>query len=383
MKNRRKIVYYAHYARPREESCYDNSSPAACAMIDYVSEVIDACDEKLEILSAVITYCEKSLKSKTHKINNKTTVHYSPVLLQKNRLLRKLSIILQKCFQILWLMINLKKEDILLVYHSREIETIVSIIKHLKNNKLILQVAEIYSDVDHNLNGKKKELRFFQKADALILQTKELDAIINRNHHPSVVLNGIYKPQFNISESKKDSPTIHCVYAGTLNSDKHGAQNAILSSKYLSDKYHIHIVGFGTNDEIRNIIKLIDSCSSVGNATITYDGCLNGDEFFRFLGKCDIGLSTQDPNGDYNATSFPSKILTYLCCGLRVVCVRIPVVENSDISHLVDFYEGDSPENIAKIISAVNFESKYNAMGRIDKLNIDFLNKLKEMLLEI
>ena len=384
MKKNRKIIYYAHYARPREKACYDNSSPAACAMIEYLSETIENCDERLEILSAAITYSESSLKYKTQKLRNKTTIHYSPVVLQKNRFMQKLSIILQLCFHFFWLMFNLKKGDILLVYHSREIEDLVSIIKCLKKNKLILQVAEIYSDVDHNLKSKNKELKYFKKADALILQTKELDAIINKNHCPSVVVNGIYKPQINLVESnKKDFQMIHCVYAGTLNSEKHGAQNAILSSKHLPNNYHIHIVGFGTKDEILEVNKLIESCSNVDNATITYDGCLNGESFFRFLGKCDIGLSTQDPNGDFNATSFPSKILTYLCCGLRVVCVRIPVVENSDISHLINFYEGNTPENIAKVISNVNFESQYNVMDKIGDLNIEFFNKMKEMLREI
>ena len=71
---------------------------------------------------------------------------------------------------------------------------------------------------------------------------------------------------------------------------------------------------------------------------------LSGEDYIRFIQSCDIGLSTQNPDAAFNATSFPSKILSYMANGLRVVSIRIPAIERSAVGNEVMFYNEQTPE---------------------------------------
>lgn len=47
--------------------------------------------------------------------------------------------------------------------------------------------------------------------------------------------------------------------------------------------------------------------------------------------------------------------------GLRVVSVRIPVVEESGIGKCVYYYDEQTPENIAKAIKSIDFQRNMTA----------------------
>ena len=113
---------------------------------------------------------------------------------------------------------------------------------------------------------------------------------------------------------------------------------------------------------------------------MTYEGCLSGEQYIRFVQKCSIGLSTQKPDARFNDTSFPSKILSYLANGLRVVSIRIRAVEESPISDLVVYYNEQSPELIAKAITSVDMTCPFDGRDRINKLYQDFAGELDALL---
>ena len=173
---------------------------------------------------------------------------------------------------------------------------------------------------------------------------------------------------------------IHCVYAGTLDPRKGGAIASAESALFLNENYHIHILGFGNEKEKAEMLNTIDSISKKSKAKITYDGLLSGEEYIKFIQSCDIGLSTQNPNAKFNDTSFPSKILSYMANGLRVVSVRIPVVEESGIGKCVYYYDEQTPENIAKAIKSIDFSEEYDSRKAIGVLDKAFICNLKTML---
>ena len=117
---------------------------------------------------------------------------------------------------------------------------------------------------------------------------------------------------------------------------------------------------------------LISEVSKKSVATVTYDGLLSGEEYIRFIQSCDIGLSTQNPDAAFNATSFPSKILSYMSNGLRVVSIRIPAIEGSAIGKYMYYYDKQTPEEIAKAIMAVDLNDDYNGRQVISKLDAEF-----------
>ena len=114
---------------------------------------------------------------------------------------------------------------------------------------------------------------------------------------------------------------------------------------------------------------------------MTYDGCLSGRDYLEFLQHCDIGLCTQDPNAAFNATSFPSKILSYMSNGLSVVSAKVPAIVNSPVGDLITYYDAQTPEEIAKAILKVNLENKGSKeQVRIKELDKSFQEGIKSML---
>ena len=173
---------------------------------------------------------------------------------------------------------------------------------------------------------------------------------------------------------------IHCVYAGTFDPRKGGAAAAAAAAEFLPDDYHIHILGFGSDEEIRNMKDCISRVAKKSAAKVSYDGLLTGEDYIKFIQSCDIGLSTQNPDAAFNATSFPSKILSYLANGLRVVSIRIPAIEQSDVGDKLFYYDEQTPDQIAKAIRSIDMSQEYDSRRLIEQLSECFERELVEVL---
>lgn len=144
----------------------------------------------------------------------------------------------------------------------------------------------------------------------------------------------------------------------------------------------MHILGAATEEQKNKLKMLVDKVKSETSCDITYDGYKNGKELTSFLQGCHIGLSTQNPQGAYNATSFPSKILVYLANGLNVVSVRIPAIEFSPVGQAMHFYESSTDKDIARAILSVDFNGKDAGRELVGKLNDEFVKNIKKLLEE-
>ena len=107
---------------------------------------------------------------------------------------------------------------------------------------------------------------------------------------------------------------------------------------------------------------------------------LSGEDYIRFLQSCDIGLSTQNPDAAFNATSFPSKILSYMANSLQVVSIRIPAIEGSAIGEYMYYYDRQTPEEIAKAIMSVDMSNGMDPRQVIAGLDGTFRRHLKKLL---
>ena len=118
-------------------------------------------------------------------------------------------------------------------------------------------------------------------------------------------------------------------------------------------------------------------------AKVTYDGLLSGEEYIQFVQSCQVGFSTQQPEGAFNETSFPSKVLSYLANGLRVVSIRIEALERSKISSLLYYYDENTPEAIAEAVQNIDFSEEYDSRAVIQQLDQEFVKKVENILLGI
>lgn len=287
-------------------------------------------------------------------------------------------------FKIIWslfwlfsfLVIKVKRNEKILVYHSPWLALPIILAKRIRRFHLILEVEEIYSDISSlHPYFDKLELKLIDVADSFLLST---DLLVNKFGHnrKSLIIYGDYSA-IDLIEKPINDGKIHLIYAGIIDSIKAGAFNALESSLYLDDKYILHIIGFGETELLEKRIK---DMNKTAKCKIIFDGLLSGEEYIKYCQKCHIGLSTQKMDGAYLESSFPSKILSYLGMGLKVVSCKIECVEKSKIGDQVVFYDNDSPISIAEAIRKVDLNASVNPRERIMELHLEFVNGLKELI---
>lgn len=373
-----KIFYMAYY-NSTNSSERRNAVLSSVNKMNYICEALENNGYNTEIVSASGATEKKFCKSKKVKLTDKTTLKLFSSLPRLNRIVSVIDRVILKTKLFLYMIKNTNKDSIVMVYHSLGYMSLVKRLKKLKGFKLIIEAEEIYGDVIGDEKTSQKEYDFFKIADAFIFPTELLSEKVNTEKNPEVIIYGTYHIEKELPKLFSDGK-IHCVYAGTLDPRKGGAIASAESALFLNENYHIHILGFGNEKEKAEMLNTIDNISKKSKADITYDGLLSGKEYIKFIQSCDIGLSTQNPNAKFNDTSFPSKILSYMANGLRVVSVRIPVVEESGIGKCVYYYDEQTPENIAKAIKSIDFSEEYDSRKTIGVLDKAFICDLKTML---
>ena len=365
------IFYIGYYDCEKIKKEKRKVSPAAVNKMEYIIYSLkNILDEEIEVISPAETELYCFVKGKKLEISKKLFVKTFSSFSSRNKIVRILGHFLTKITFCTYLFKNIKKGDHIIVYHSLVYMKIIEWIKLLKKCKLTIEIEELYSDVTENENLRKKEIKFFQIADDYIFITSLLREIIN-TEKPAVISHGTYKAIPNHNFNFKDNK-IHVVYAGTFNKIKGGVFKAISVAEYLDESYVMEILGNGSQKEIQEVKNAIENASKPGSCEIRYVGYKFGDDFNAYIQACDIGLSTQQAEGKFNATSFPSKILMYMSNGLRVVSVKIPAVETSDVGEYVYYYEKQTPEEIAKTIKSINLSEIYDGRNVLEKMDVKF-----------
>ena len=375
-----KIYYLGYYDCPENAGEHRHYPPAAVSKMSYIAEVMQKLGYDVEIVSMSQTTLKHMFPGKTMKLQ-------SGVMLRLFRtfgtgsILRRIVNRLGMNFQLLYFLLMIPKNATVVVYHSLGYATLIHFIKRMKKLKLLIEVEEIYADVIGDEEARAKELSLFTLADGYIFPTQLLDEAVNVNNKPSVVIHGTYQAEA-LRKVSFDDDKIHVVYAGTLDPRK-GSLTVVETAEYLPENYHVHILGHGSDEEKRQLQEKILGQHTENAATVTYDGLLGGDDYVRFMQKCQLGLSPQAPDAPFNGTSFPSKILSYLANGLRVVSVRIPAIERSAVGDLISYYEVQKPEEIAKAIMDVDVSASYDSRARLRELNKEFADNLEQLIKDV
>lgn len=381
----KRIKYFTYYG-DKDKDCPRSNSPAADTKIDYIIETLNKCGYSVDIIShSSVSVPGFYFKSKLKIKDNNTFRYFSCFGKSKSKILRIFNRWYLEILFFIWCLCNLEKGEQIIVYHSLGYASTFLKLKKIKDIRIVGEIEEIYQDV-HPQSPKrsKNEYRFINSCSKYIFPTSYLNEKLNINKKPFVIVHGIYSMEQHRKIMPFDDGKIHVIYAGTLDPQKGGAAAAAAAAAHLSDNYHIHILGFGSEKQITAITQIVNTVNTVNAnslAEVTYDGYKQGEEFIRFLQKCQIGLSTQDPTAEFNETSFPSKILTYMSNGLKVVSIRIPAVECSAVGQSLFYYDRQEPEQIAKAIEhCSNFESTVNGRELLKKLDELFIKELGNLL---
>lgn len=367
---KRKVYYLGYYTTDKQ---YQKrvSPPAAKTKMSYILDVLREKSESVTVLSCADSVEKKILLSGNERVLENVNISYFASVPPKGRILRRICTYIKKLQILGKLVFQFKADDIVIVYHSLFYAGLLQKIFKLRKWKLILEVEEVYSDVIDSEKFRSTEERLFQEADGFICASKMLKESIHTDDRPCLICNGTYAVTRETCEKPRDGK-VNVVYAGTLDVRK-GAYEAAAAAEYLPENYHVHILGYGGEKEINGIKKHIDDVQSKSIARVSYDGVLQGDDYLHFLQQCEIGLCTQDPDSIFNSTSFPSKILSYLSNGLRVVSIRIPSIEQSAVADVLSFYDRQTPKDIAtEIQKTVTSVSPNASCQRLKELDAEF-----------
>ena len=376
-----KIVYLGHYC---DLASSRKNSPAAVNVMSYVIDSVNKLGYEITVVSPVQKKDGDVCCREMQRINEKTVCIYTPALKKPARWNIPYRAI-QK-WRREW---NLRRElartvedgDTLLVYHSLGLMDAVQWIRRRRNIQLILQVGEIYSDVLCNISGSKrlKEQMYISEADSYIFMSEMLAEQFSGNKAYAVCL-GICKCEKTSTDVFAwNDGLIHVVYSGTLDPEK-GCLTVVKAGAFLSSRYHLHILAFGSDEQVKEMKQTVSEISEKSEAKITYEGTLFGEQYEAFMRKCHIGLSPQNPKASFNATSFPSKILNYMSMGLQVVSIRLPTIEKSAVHPYIHYYDVQKPEWLADAIMSVELCQQHDPSGIVRKLDREFREDLKKLL---
>ncbi|MDE6491598.1 MAG: hypothetical protein K2L37_00400, partial [Lactobacillus sp.] len=268
---------------------------SATTKLDYMISVLNRMGYSVDIISPAVAEGGMLALSKTEtkQLGVNTLTTFGCISLPSKRLTRKVSgrQVFKKFKK--YLFNTIKDGDYVIAYHSPRYAKTLADLRNERNFILIGEVEEIYQDVRSMGQAfNTEEYDFFEACDRFIFPTHLLDNKLNAsNNKKSITIHGLYnvEPDRNV---KFNDNKIHVVYAGTFDPQKGGAAAAVAATAFLPENYHIHICGFGNHAATEKIKEAIREIQNTAKATVSFDGMLKGEDFFQFIQKCEIGLST-------------------------------------------------------------------------------------------
>lgn len=352
--------------------------------MDYVVSLLNRIGVDVEILSLSRSKRSGWSRGSRRLVHSGLRVRMLPSIGNATFVHRRLDHWLANLLLGLHLLISVPSGTTLIVYHSLAYGPLLRFIKAMKRFILIMEVEEIYHHVvPCSERTTRSEWASIRAADAYILPTTLLAKDVNPAGRPALILHGSYTiapgGQFAF-----DDEHVHVVYAGTLDPRK-GALAAVQAARHLSPEYHVHVLGYGSVEDgarVRNAIRALERATAGERvcAKVTFEGMLTGKRLDGFLSACHVGLCPQDPTASFSSSSFPSKILTYLSHGLKVVGVRIRAIEESALKDCVEFYDGNSPLAIAAAIKRATGDSRADCRGRLQELDAAAMRDMGDLL---
>lgn len=375
------IKYIGFYQNPFGKSKRIQALSAANKM-DYIASALNEAEYKVHIISP--SWMERGKNQPVFEKTKKESIYSWKKLTSASswNSRTKLGLFLQIIWSMFWLfaflVINTKRDEKILVYHSPWFALPVIMAKRIKKFNLILEVEEIYSRVWTIRKPLPRwEKMLIDGASSYLIVSESLEKYLPNK--PKIVVYGCYETDKYL-KLKKPEDEIRIVYAGLIDDNNGGAFNLVDCVDFLPDNYIIKIIGYGNERDIEYLKAKIYSKNSDKKRTCCgFYGVKRDDDYTNFLSECDIGVNSQI-NGQNMQTAFPSKILSYMTHNLAVVSTPIESVMNSLLASYICFSEDNTPESIASAITRVDFNTLNNPREKISKLHLTFVDSLRELM---
>ena len=298
----------------------------------------------------------------------------------RSRIGKRLDFILRKIYLFFFIKFVVKKDDKVLIYHSYTYTKFLSKIINAKKILPVLQVEEIYGyNAVEDKPYLQDEIMCIKKFGKFIFVNDYIPLELGVDKEKCVVSYGVVDSDYKRFKKTSDKEKIHVLYAGTIEDKKRGAFFAALSANYLPDNYVMHIAGFGSQDSLCELEKIIEENNKEKDkCSIIYHGMLSGEKLNKLIDNCDIGISTNVLRTNFVNNTFPSKIMTYMTHNLHIVCGFAEAFAVSEISKEWHFFYNQDPESIANAIKSVDISEKIDNSKLLEKIDNNLIGFFKK-----
>lgn len=365
------MIHYIGVYYKLDSDNLKNSSPAGVTKMHYIaSKLYEISGGGVCIFSPGYSIEENAnyCPSEEYVICDDVKVHEVATIGRKNAVLKILGFLFAHIQLLNYLFLEVKKKDVIVLYHSLFYKWEFTLFKLVKSNKVIIEVEELFSAA-WGMTDMKSEIKYLSKFDGYIY----VNDVMNQKFgfsKPYAVCYGNYDVRNNNNE-KKDLHKL--IYAGVLGKEESDVDVAMRIMDYLPADFSLDIAGYGDEDDIEYIKRVAEQ-----KKNIKFEGYLSGEEYESFLCNGGIGLCTRVLPNHQSDFTFPSKILVYLTHGLIPVCPALDCLTHSKVASSLLFYEEATPQSIASKIESI--ERSGNAQLLLRQLDLDFGRSLCTLL---
>ena len=350
--------------------------------INYMLTVMNELGIGVDIISTSQTLNKRCYSGKVIKWGN-NTLRLFPTTWRGGLLLKIINYVVMRIAMGLYICRTVKRNDVVIVYHSSGHLWIPKLLKK-KGAYLIEECEEIYGDIFGKPKLALKEKTVLKDCNAYIYPTRLLNSIVNKNNAPYLVVHGAYKDvgAKYFSEAANEEPSFadkqkyHVGYTGILDPKK-GCLDVVRAAEYLDENYHIHMLGFGDEETVKQEIEKIKAKTK---CELTFDGLRKGKAYTQYLNHLDLGVCTLNTDQGFVNTQFPSKIISYMAAGLAVLCSDVEAIRTSDVAEAITFYQGNGPEAIAKGIMAAREKGNVDTRALLNDCHERFKKEIYELI---
>jgi len=354
----KRIKYIVSYDCPENQTENRVNVLASSNKIDYIVQKINEVGYGVDLVSTSQTKNNKFYRGKIYN-RGINTLKLFPTTPRGGVIKKAINLIVMRTAIALYLLKYVKRNEPILIYHSYGNMWMINFLKLFKNARIIEEVEEIYGDIYGKPRLSKKERHLLSKADAFIFPTILLNQVVNTKGKNYLIIHGSYRLGKCENVSKKlgfKDGLYHVGYTGILDPKK-GCLDFIRSAEYLDSSFCLHILGFGSEEEIKLLQDTIECVKKKTSCDIVYDGVKRGNEYDIYLQSLDAGICPLNSEDYFVKTQFPSKVISYLANGIKVICSNVESVNTSEVKDYVIYYDGNNPNCIANAIKSAR-ESK-------------------------
>lgn len=222
------------------------------------------------------------------------------------------------------------------------------VISKLLGKRYNIPVIGIITDLPGMLGVENKATRKtvmrMQNFDGYILLTEQMNEIVNPNHRPYIIMEGLCASQLPELYLGKRRKVI--LYSGSLWKNDAGIEYLVqgfINAKL--SEYELHLYGTG------ELVPWIEEISKE-YPDVKYMGCVTNSEMVKIQSEVMLLVNPRPSKEEFCKYSFPSKTIEYMASGTPVLMTRLPGVPSEYFDYVYTIAD-ETSEGMSKTLGIV------------------------------